>query len=141
MAVKDIEKDVEDAFIATISAGSGVITRAWKDGGSGRTLPAILIHCSPVGNHDTTPAGALWVAIVEVGVVTDSTKDKSQSALKGYIGDVRDIITGAGFVTALNAVASTTFLDRGIDIEPDTHTVDEDEQNQMSLTITCQITI
>lgn len=142
--VKDIENEVEIAFKTVITAsddiGSGIKVRSWRDGSSARTLPAILVHCSPVGNHESTQAGALWVANVEIAVQTDSTKDKSQSVLKNYMGAVRDVLTVASLVSSLNSACNVTFLTRGINIESGTHTIDDDEVSQMSLTVTCQIT-
>ena len=53
--VRDIESEVESAFktVLAISNDIGaVVPRSWKDGGSARTFPAILVHCSPVGFNE-----------------------------------------------------------------------------------------
>jgi len=140
--VRDIESEVESAFktVLAISNDIGaVVPRSWKDGGSARTLPAILVHCSPVGNNEGTPNGTLWIANVELAVQTDSTKDKNQAVLKSYLGAIRDVLAQSNIETLLTAASDVTFAVRGLNQESGTHTIDDDSVNQISITVTSQI--
>jgi len=240
--IKDIETEVETAFITVLDTSSdiGAVTpRAWKDGSSARTLPAILVHCSPVGLSDvmngtqtptsiasyvvsdagnttyngtyydsgetyagvpayfkttnsrwlykygtdkwalgdskggvlkeynnttaTTPELGTWLvddgiapaptvitgetlyttqlytATVELAVQTDSTKDKDQAVLKSYMGAIRDVLAYTDLHTQLTSASDITFIERGITYDAGAHTVDDDEINQISITLTCQV--
>ncbi|GAF69386.1 unnamed protein product [marine sediment metagenome] len=140
--VLDFEKDIEDAFISVLNVSSDIAptVRRWRDQSSDEVYPSVLVHCSPVTNHEATPVGALNVAIVELGVRTYIPDDKDRATIHNLIGAVRDVIQGSGLVTALNLASSFTFLDRGIDIGEATDITDERE-HQISITLTCQITI
>ena len=145
--LRDLESEIELAFITYLGTSTDITGLAgtpkrWRDASSVATYPRVLVHCSPVGDAPEQPNGDLYVANVEIGVQTDTVRDKNQAVLLQLMGAARDKLKASGLVASLNAVAGNNvdFLERGITIGSGEHQVDDDEVTQMSLTLTCQCT-
>jgi hypothetical protein len=151
MAVtRDIEQQVEDAFYGVLNAYSDITgsatVRHWKDASVNKTYPVVLVHCSPVDQHEGTPqcstSTRLYVAHVELGVVTYSYTDTEQEMGRYLLGAIRDCLSQSGILAALDAVTGVDVTFHGLLPAAGAHTVEDgDNTIQMSLTVACHVSL
>lgn len=145
--VNDIETQVEDAFIGLLGAYSDITSvssvRRWKDASSDKAYPAVAVHCSPAGNDPATPTEdtgkRLYNPVVEIGIFTYQHDDKSLAVARSQIGAVRDCLKQGGVLASLEAVSGVDLSFYGLEIGSGDHSVDDENVNQVSLSIVCHV--
>jgi hypothetical protein len=147
--VRDIEQQVEDAFVGVLGAyaditGSATV-RHWKDASVAKTYPVVAVHCSPVDNDPANPQPStsvnLYVAQVEIGALTYQHDDPEQEMARYLIGCVRDCLCAAGILASLDAVTGVDTTFHGLTLAGGSHAVDMENVNQISLTATCHLSL
>jgi hypothetical protein len=147
--VRDIEQQIEDAFISVLGAYSDIsatsTVRRWKDAANNKTYPVIAVHCSPVDQNAGTPEVAtgtrLYQATVELAVLTYGWDDKSMTTARAQIGAIRDCLSQSGILGTLDAVSGVDVTFQAILPAGGAHEVDAENVNQMSLTLTCHVSL
>jgi hypothetical protein len=150
MAVtRDIEQQVEDAFIGVLGAHTDIITtyaasvRRWKDAANDKTYPVVAVHCSPVDQHQATPEVStgvrLYVAQVELGVLTYGWTDKSMTTARALLGAIRDCLSQSSLLAALDAVSGVDVTFAAVLPAGGAHEVDIENVNQISMTVTAHV--